>query len=109
MVKNTSRSASRSAEPAAAKSDQPDPVRVALQGGRRTAEEANRRAIDSLPPGPAQVVIKENVYEDVTDPNAVTKRRVLRFHKGQVVPEDVAKAAGVTAVQQQDVRGAETK
>ena len=91
------------------KDETPDDVRAALQGGRLTAEEANRRAIDANPPGPAQVVVKEDVYEDIEDPYAKTKRQALRFHKGQVVPEDVAKAAGVKAVQQQDVRGTSTK
>ena len=87
----------------------PDDVRAALQGGRLTAEEANQRAVQNAPPGPTYVVVKEDVYAEVEDPGATTKREVLRYHKGQVITEDQAKADKVKAVQQQDVRGGQTK
>lgn len=86
----------------------PDDMRQALQGGRLTAEEANKRA-DAANPPPAQVVVKEDVYEDVADPYATTRRQALKFHKGQVITEAQAEQSGVKAVQQQDVRGGETK
>lgn len=86
----------------------PDEVRLALQGGRTTAEEVRRQS-DAANPPPAQVVVKEDVWEDVHDPGATTVRQRLRYHKGQVIAEDLAKADGVTAIQQQDVRGAATK
>lgn len=86
-----------------------DDVRNALQGGRLTAEEAALRAVQNAPPGPTYVVVKEDVYADVEDPGATTKRQILRYHKGQVITEEQAKADKVKAVQQQDVKGVSTK
>jgi hypothetical protein len=89
--------------------DDPEYVRNAYQGGRLTVAEANARAADQTPPPPAQVVVKEDVYEEVTDPGATTTRSRLKYAKGQVITEDEATASKVKAVQQQDVRGGETK
>lgn len=86
----------------------PDDVRTALQGGRLTVEEVQAR--DAPGPGPAMVVVKEDVYEDVDDgPGTVTVRQRLRYHRGQVITEGEASAGKVQAVQQQDLRGGETK
>ncbi len=84
----------------------PDEVRTALQGGRLTAEEAITRTTQAEP---TRVVVKENVYEQVADPYATTTRRVLRYHKGQVITDEEAKANKVTAIQQQNVAGTSTK
>ena len=84
----------------------PDEVRLALQGGRQTAEAA---AEHGRVAGPAMVVVKEDVHEDITDPYATTKRRKLKYHKGQVITEEEAKANKVKSVQQQDVKGVSTK
>lgn len=86
-----------------------DTARVALQGGRPTVEEANTRAAEAGGPGPTMVTVKQDVYEDVTDPGAVTQRQRLKYHRGQVITEDEAKANKVQAVQQQDVKGANIK
>lgn len=89
--------------------DDPEAVRAAYQGGRRTAEEATRLAVENAPPGPTYVVVKEDVYEEVEDPNATTKRSRLLFHKGQVITEDQATQFKVKAVQQQNRTPGETK
>ena len=90
-------------------SDDPEAIRTAYQGGRRTAEEANALAVANTAPGPTLVVVKEDVYEEVEDPNATTKRTRLLFHKGQVITEDQAKQYSVKAVQQQNKTPGETK
>lgn len=89
--------------------DDPEAVRAAYQGGRRTAEEANTLAAEAAPQGPTLVVVKEDVYEDIEDPNATTTRQRLLFHKGQVITEDQAKQYNVKSVQQQNKTPGESK
>lgn len=85
----------------------PIPNTASLQGGYRTAEDAE--TMFAGPVGPTMVVVKEDVYWEVEDPNATTKRQRISYHKGQIITEDEAKANKVKAVQQQNLSAGEKK